>query len=527
MYVCIVFSSISFFACDSDLKVDGKKQASTALWSPLMCPTQYPIGIKDTINISSDRWTRKSVQNTSEYANTQDQQWSMLFNQNVSYVHYGFSPPFSIEPFWDYLRLEGSNATYFFDSGNPPPLSGVIPLLGTKTGIGSPDNSARLINFRFHADYSVRQSGFNIDEMWLFCTDRGSPSSDHYINTNKPYEGFLLGDGDVIYVRANQLPNRELSILLWPDDENDDFDLYASPTYSLPTLSNATWTSRQVSGRADLIIIPPTSNMRTIYIAIGSYSGRGKFRFYVNKHDPNLQQTIYVTTNFNPTQTHKTHIKNMMYKFAQAAYFGTDGRHFVKEFKVKWNGLNNGNYSPPIKPFLFWAHGDNGANKCIHSPNGYPCSTGSADHITFEPRSWCGCAPPNEFVLGCSCSTSSQTQNYIHQWAARIAIHETGHCFYGIVRDHYHPNQSDGHSSMLSQPPISANLIDFCDDINGGWNPVPPNGAHPTTDPSDWDCLNNKLSDDRIGSTTPDPFYKTADITHNQPFATHINITEY
>lgn len=127
-----------------------------------------------------------------------------------------------------------------------------------------------------------------------------TPTNNTWVDRNYPYEGFLLGAGDVIYVHTKQAAYSSMSFLLWPYGENRDFDLYVSDTNSLPSHGTAVWEGRNIDA-PELVYIPPyippsslnctgwpsdpeACRERWLYVAIHSFSGTGQFRFYANIH---------------------------------------------------------------------------------------------------------------------------------------------------------------------------------------------------------------------------------------------------
>jgi hypothetical protein len=344
-----------------------------------------------------------------------------------------------------------------------------------------------------------------------------TPANTTFVHPNLAYDGYLLDTDDVVYVYTTQPANEEMSLLLWTLGTNADFDLYASTTDSLPVVTSQ-YTSRQGGNRADLIVIPPSSTQRTIYIAIGSYSGSGQFRFYANAHAPGYPQTIYVVTDWLTSASHKSVIRNQLKKIQQVQYYATDGRHFIRDFEVHWNKPGSNQYP---KPILVWTGFAAAGNKC------YP-----GDHVTFDPgfnsfQSWCNglCYPATD--SSCVC-TNTQSYNEFFATSAGAAPHEIGHCFYGLGTEEYWSQYGCGHSLMADRP-NDFNMVDYCSTINGGTNPPSGRSSHDTY-VDNWPIMEALHPSNPPFDTnyTPDPFWRTASQDDSDvPFSNYLTINEF
>lgn len=276
-----------------------------------------------------------------------------------------------------------------------------------------------------------------------------------------------------------------------------------------------------------MILVPKWEGTgeRWIYIAIGSWSGEGQFRFYANVHSNGdtlseyaSSQAIGVTT-FPPTSGEKDLIRTQMKKITQAVYFATDGRHLIKNWLIDWDNRPGypqcvDNIYQVFGAVFCWSKVHHTSDRCCFNGTG-ACGTGGK-FIEFNTKNWCGCTVP------CSCG---MTDEEIQHWAGAGAVHEYGHCKYGI-RDEYYPANNCVHSIMGGD---IRNNLDFCNIINGGVEPWPGTTAHLNSE-NNWDCLRNRMPNyiPYPSDTTPDAFYRiTEQSTGDQPFDTIVTIVEY
>lgn len=358
--------------------------------------------------------------------------------------------------------------------------------------------------------------GYKIDRVCLNClTDPPTAANTTYVLQNWGYDGVLMDTDDVIYVWTNQPANHEMSIVLWPRSYAD-FDVYASASTSLPSPSNFQWSSTGGSNRSELIVIPSYPETRPIYIAIGSFSGEGAFRFYVNSHAPGYPQSIRVTTDWNPSETHKAIIRTLIKKMIQAVYYSTDGRHLIRYVDVYWNeGVS--------EPYINFS-GLQSPNHCIGGQASW-CSSGLGEHINLTSLNWCGNGCQPKLNPSCACVN---TQAFNEGWAGNLAAHEVGHCYHGLP-DEYSADYACGHSQMEDVIDTALNQVDYCTIVNGGKDVRPGKTGHYFAF-NNWACVEYKYPSNPAYNTshTPDAYFKTTNQAQGDaPFSQYIYIVEH
>ena len=477
---------------------------TSALFAALTCPTSNPevYGLE----ISTKKWQALRIQNKDEYENNTWRPWRMLFNKNVEYVGYRFYS-FDVEFFYDHLDITGSAGPIRY-TGTEPLIHPDFPPLGQFLGpahtLGGGSNTAYL-DFEWYVDSSVRKTGYKIDALQLHC--RQTPAeraNDHELLQNYPYDGYFLGSRDVIYVKVKQPAGYKMGLLLWPIADAD-FDIYASTTDTFPD-SSATWTGVRAGRAPELVIIPKWGQAgggdRWIYIAIGSWSGKGQFRFYANVHGTLNSGPRRASTDWTPTTATKAHIRDMLHKMSVATYLATEGRFLIESWKIEWNSIvEDGG-------FRFWRN-FTGASACNRSMSG-ACTGGLGDSIDLNTSNWCGCQPADSPT----CVTCDNTKRFVEERTSHKLLHEFGHCdnAFGLPNE-YNSTGACGHSVMAQPGAYEANVTDFCVWYNGGWDPWAGDTGH-TMAENNWSCFATKLY--KGGAPvpevpalyTPDAFYQ-------------------
>jgi hypothetical protein len=361
--------------------------------------------------------------------------------------------------------------------------------------------------------------------MYINCAQNSMTTNDFTVNVNFPCDGYLFGTGDVIYVRAWQPANREMGVVLWPDNSSDDFDVFVNIDSGniRPTPYLYDYRGIEGTGKNELVIIPAASASRWVYIAIGSYSGTGQFRFYANIHESDYPQTIYTSTNFAPTADQKAQIRKLMRKLAQAVYFGTDGRHFISNFEMYWNA------TPPVDNYLRWQ--PDGPN---HAGGVSNCS-GSTGYAIYSPANWCSGSAPH---LSSPCTLTSDDD--MEFWAGDVGLHEFAHVYYKLD-DEYHSTGNCGHTLMAARTNARKAYLatgpDFCAYHHGGKDPVSGTTGHSQL-ASNWMCIHSVYNHalfnvygsgpwPTLPEWTPDRFYRTESHSSCGAFCKRIIITEH
>ncbi len=497
-------------------------------WAPQSCPAYGQPTPASWVNISINKWQQKDHENWDNYAHNAHRFWPILFNQNVEYVSYHFWN-FNV-PVGDSFSITHRNGTATYDNNNRPP-DPAGPFL-TKTTSGH--TGATYLEHEWTANDADNDQGYKIDYLLLNClSDPIQPANTTFVQRNRGYNGVLLGTDDVIWVWTVQPQGKEMSILLWPENPapGTDLDLFLSvdPAKTLPNPndpSSYTHLSAASGTIPELILLDaPQSGDRNVYIAVGSWNGSSQFRFYANVHAPGHAQQLNVRTDFPPLNPqHMATIRNQLRMIAQAQYFATDGRHFIKRFDLYWTPMSN-----PPQPFINYS-GVNGNSDptCWSGPNvlnGEWCKI-DFRYINFTANSWCGnnCEPAANPL--CSCEGS---QVFNHEFAANVGAHELGHCFYGLP-DEYNWFYACGHSTMRFGGE-GMNMVDYCDAINGGKNVPPPwyYIAHPSNQ-NNWACIESNFPSEPAYpfEYTPDPFYDTCDQSDPlNPFERWVDIVEH
>jgi len=381
--------------------------------------------------------------------------------------------------------------------------------------------------------------GFWIDQMEAKCT--GSPTGTDntlYIMRNTPYDAFLLGTSDVIYAWTTQPANHRLVIVVWPGNRHQsqfDFDVFANwhgqklPNPFTADASSVNGSDPSGNMYPEMIIVPTTTSARTVYIALGSYSGKGHVRLYANAAPDTYPHSMDVMTNYSPTWGDRQHIKMALKKWAMALHWATEGKSMITNFDLYWNKV------PPdtTKP-MFKLKYTLGSGACFNYLPGESPQEGQRALLATE--AWCGCN--KEVDINCACTYGDSDLDNASYWF----MHEWGHCFVdddmmdparlGLLYDErcdyqptpWWPNQLCMHSVMGDAPsyPNQNGGIDFCHGSNGGLNAdlLPcygvNNQAGHSSSVRNWPIIENLWP-----STPPIPSNRTPD-----PFA-GIGMAEY
>jgi hypothetical protein len=498
-------------------------------WAPTQC-SQHPYSAQTIdVDISVDRWQAKSMKKGEEgyYSHNIKRNWPLLFSQHVKQVSFEYDK-WSV-PWWDLddrFFVEHKNGYQTNGFIWIPPLHSPIGPFEVKTTNGS---AGKHVNLGWITNNQWHGLGFKVDKLHLWCAPPTPVTNSQWIKRNHPHDGVLQDTGDVIYGWTKLPANRSMSVVVWPVEVSAiaDFDLFVSSTTSKPSNSNNQWGSKKSISSAtgkmipEMVVIEPVGHDRNIYIAVGSYLGSGQFRLYANVHGKNFPSTVRVVTQFSPTQQQRTTMNNKLRKLVQAVYWGTDGRHLIRKFEI-WNNMTDWPTGVTYPYLLF--KGRAAANQCIGGADGSIgeyCKLTSYGHISYSATEWCGCEP--EINVGCNCTRTSQ--NAAKNWAAMPALHEFGHCYYGLPDEKFDkpPPNVCGHTIMTyHQHPVRDNNVDFCDHNNGGKNTFyGPDPGHPPYK-NNWDCINKNykpyVAYDH--ENTPDPFYAVTEIADSdEPFA--------
>jgi hypothetical protein len=211
--------------------------------------------------------------------------------------------------------------------------------------------STNWLNFTWNADYSVNYFGYKIDALKFYCRpSQSEPGPPLEISQNYPYLGYLMGEGDVIYVKVKQPEGKHLGIPVWPLNETLNPSLYVSLSAQHPGPSNYDYKSEHVQSRPEMVIVPPFGNPggdgeRWVYIALVSDStypaeaAHGGFRLYGNVHAVHSSYTVSTDWTPNSDQSHLMH--SLLRNLSKAVYLATDGRHYVHEWQMRF-GHNDG-----------------------------------------------------------------------------------------------------------------------------------------------------------------------------------------
>jgi hypothetical protein len=515
---------------EQSARVGQKKAALYSQWYPATCSSSAYTSVPAALSI--DRWQpiHWPTLPTRNYARrTNTPWWALLFNQNVRDISFQFDG-FATGSIFDSLKLlHAGGTTKWWTLNVPPSVAGPYSI--------NPHLGATYAHLQWHTDDLGVGLGYDIPEVRVRCTDWPStPGIEVYAHPNQPYDGFLLATNDVIWVYTLQRANRELSIYLDPVDDgvsaNADFDLLVSvdPSSRLPPISSmppGSQISNLGGATPEMVLLPAPSVDRYVYVAIGSYSGSGRFRFYANEIEPNHQDTIHVYTDFTPQPHHRQAIRNSLRKLAAAIYFSTDGRHLIREFEVTYNF--SGTRQDPSMVYL----GQNKDGRCYcfggaHSWCNSVYPTNPFTYISYRANHWCGCEP--SINPTCSCT---DTDAFHEQFATNAGIHEYGHCFLGLP-DEDPAQHPDGHScghSMMNAGRIGGNVqnkVDLCTERNAGYDPDPGTTGHSSSE-SGWACVQSSYSSTPAVSAqnSPDPYWQTGRVAlSDYPFNRYLTITE-
>ena len=501
-------------------------------WSALTCPTWDPTVRQ--VNKDSRHFLPVKQRYTLHYENHTHRPWRLLLNQNVQSVGLRFTR-FDVEKDYDRLWIDSGSGqiVYTGQSGVTPPHPNVPPIDGTVSGpfavLGGGVGPAYL-DFTWYTDASVNYNGFKIDGIQINCRPNPSlPSNVREVERNFPHEGYFLGTNDVIWLKVRQPAGYDMGLLLWPLDPGTDFDLFASATETLPSQAGFTWSGTRSGPALEWVKIPAWGSVgggeRWIYIAIGSWSGSGSFRFYANVHAPhNSQRTV--GTNWTPSAQNKARIRRLLQKTSLALYMATEGRYTVDSWIVHWNRSNYGTIR----------FGDNYKNgsKCVDSNGGdnpqTTCWSWWGDYSELHTPDWCFSSAGLPCRPASTCGCAGTTEAKIEQIAADTLLHEFGHCDMAFrLRDENFDSHSCGHSIMGTPAAYQGNSTDFCVHYNGGEDHLGASG-HSNAE-NNWACIGTRLFFGNepvppIPAYTPDAFYKVNG--NNSPdLGSGVTITEY
>jgi hypothetical protein len=551
--IFLIFTSmlmvLSTFGCENNEiesnYIGNKRQAGTWTWTPWgppNCPTLSSGHVYTPSNISID-FQPKHIFESNYYANRTSRQWPIIFSQNVNFVQHNFtliSLGLDGDDYFGIGNLFGNYILNTSDNGN----HGWYGPFTVKT-IGN--HNGAYFEYQWvtgTSSHTRNGSGYSIDGLRLSCVSTPSTVQNAlFMMQNKPYDGALMGTGDVIYLWTVQPANQELLIIMWPIalENNADIDIFAStsPSITLPSKTNNTHESiygiDSITGVTypELIKIDSTTSDRNIYISVGSYEGKGHFRLYANaltssKPSSSYPEEFSIITDYNPSVADKFTIKRILLKMSQAIYWATDGRHLIKTWNVYWNP----DPKPPY-PYMIFTE-DFTYNQCGFTP----WVPGSATKGVYSATAWCGCNRDASQGGNPSC-TCTDNQEYNEAFAGGTGLHELGHCMYSFNDKYFdYPTKIGkymcGHSIMETcQAASYNNTVDYCDNNNGGHDINPP------ANPPYWEGHETVLSQwlwlealypsipPKNTSHTPDAFYQTGQQgSWDIPFYNLITINE-
>jgi len=520
--VLLLLATLSMLGCSGDpgqLSPDpAKRSFASTSWAPQSCPTEP--NKPRVAQISINKWQAKEYDTRGRYADNTIRPWVMVFSQNVRYVGPVFEK-FLVADELDRLQITHTGGTTTYSWGTEPPQGTPVGPFQVKPG---PDYATtKYLEWKWTTGSDHTQEGYDINRIMIMCTGQNPPAQNNtWVMRNHPYDGYLLDTNDVIYLWTKQPAGYEMGFLLWPylDQGVQNFDLCVSTNHQLPSPSTGEC-SLLPAFRPDMVVLPawgqPGQGERNVYIAIGSQEGSGQFRFYANVHTnelyPSMPAAAFVP--FPPTEAHKEQIRTQMRKISQAAYFATDGRHLIREWFVNWDYAIPGGPGIWLGPQFFWSP-DNLPDECVECGCSTPCCDPDGwirfSAGTLADSGWCGCDP--RLVTCQACPNYLQWRN--EEWAAEFAVHEMGHCIYGVDDEYLGCSGSGDHCghSIMGESNFSyeAQNNDFCDSSNGGKDPWGGcTSGHPVGD-NNWDCIKSRL-ENYVGfpsQWTPDAFYQTA-----------------
>jgi hypothetical protein len=363
-----------------------------------------------------------------------------------------------------------------------------------------PYNFDTYSNFLFLSDYSIAYQGWTLKGFKVKCErsnmGAGAGSNVSRLHANGQRDGVLLGTGDIVYLSTVQEANKELLLILRPDNPNSpthhaDYDLYASTNpNTTPGPGGAMWASLRAlqtdaAGVAqmldDFILIPPVGYARYIFIGVYAYQEdqtyTGGFRLYDNTIGKKF--TIRVGTSFDYRNGPFGDVTNKLVSHLKALTGGLhqtdDGTGLVTEWQL-WNNPSGEMCNGQLCPLLFVSPA---APVCIDNAAFCASAPGTSPDCNFGN---------NARIIDCNWNGVDSAS------FADLEAHEFGHCMYKVGNDEYvGAGYRCGHSLMtLSYNQTNGtfawtNFVDHCTGNSSFACQVPPPyppGNHGT------DCFN-------------------------------------
>ena len=202
---------------------------------------------------------------------------------------------------------------------------------------------------RFQADESGSASGFNVDQAQVCCTPYNWNSTSPAYDTARLERntGILLGTNDVVYHKfpVRNTPSGTVSLILWSDTPNADFDVYVRCGAKPQSGGIYNYSSNRVGTSQEFMIFSEPgvcSYPGTWWAAVHSRSGDGVYNLVISHAPPPasvvpnaLEKTVGF--NFYPSANTFLAVSSIVQYAARAFYGVTEGQQLIRKFRIYRN----------------------------------------------------------------------------------------------------------------------------------------------------------------------------------------------
>lgn len=424
---------------------------------PLMTWVDFPM---DTLDGRTGY--EKDVYNLTKYSpHSYDRRWVSASRYVADIAFEAVS--FQTELGYDSLKLRQYPNSMYIISGSPTTPKWLD--VATSTTL-----QAVPVEMTWTTDGSVQYSGFEIDTAAVCCqSSPGQSVSSSSVLLSARNSGVLLGTNDVVYFWVPAAATGEqLNFALWNSPEASfDADLYVR-CGAFPTPTQ--YTKRGYTNYEEFLTVSNAEcSGQSIYIAVHSYTGSGRFDLVVSKMPMANNLTLNVAAE-TTSPTELAEIAATMESAAKRVYAATEGQVLINTVNI------------------------------------YPKSSG-----TVPNNSYCALACPG-YCAVCFVEESGlahtpnigsfpiiMTSDYRD---AQVVVHEFAHGYLGVDDEYIPPGTSQcGHSIMGNTWNPSQNLC-----IGGTYanhNLDREGGAGPTSEPPAWAAAAHITM---MTNWTPDPY---------------------
>jgi hypothetical protein len=423
---------VFLFVCLTLTLLGTRLNSAEAQYTPLICATS-PYNHVVPVNLGATRFDRSPVDGNA-YVNNTDYSWTLMMNPNVHTVEL-HTPGFNTESGFDFLRL-----TYNTGGSSTTDFTGIQGAGSSQYITAGAATSEKTIDFRWHSDVSIYGTPARFDTASFECAGSNSAINTITVSNQGMSEGLLLGTGDVIYAAVSQPANEPLliSVNALATTAVADFDLFVSPTTSLPTLSNYAWKSSS-SSVDEFLTIPSTGSARTIFMSVYAFTGGGHFSLHVMNQgvSPATKHLIVCTSGFALNTGSSTYpvLVQMLQNTSLHMLAASHGNLWISGYDI---------YQVPASPVTCASATVPAADYCTSNSACQICMNSASDIDGCTPGQSCGGVSR---IANIGCGQYADSTPLHIKYLGWTWNHELGHSQLGFA-DEYYDGPFCGHSIM-------------------------------------------------------------------------------